>query len=66
MWGLQEQGEQLGAAVTLEGRTSQGKVWSPRAARDPGVRVEVPKCLSVLQARYEICVMCFVSSECLL
>lgn len=32
----------------------------------PGARVEMPKCVSVLQARYEICVTCFGSSECLL
>lgn len=38
----------------------------PGAVGVPGVRVEMPKCLSILQARYEICVMRFGSSECLL
>lgn len=25
-----------------------------------GVRVEIPKCLYILETRYEICVMCYV------
>lgn len=63
-WEMQEQGGQLGNAVTLEGRTSQGEVVGPGQLGVPGARVEMPKRLSVLQARDEICVLAALSARC--
>lgn len=63
-WEMQEQGGQLGNAVTLEGRTSEGEVVGPGHLGMPGARVEMPKRLSVLQARDEICVLAALSARC--
>lgn len=52
--------------MTLEGSTRQERGVGPGAAGLQGVRVEMPKCLSILQAWYEMYILCFCSFGCLL
>lgn len=68
--GLQEQGGWLERSLTCRGKTrrqigeeSYGTVGQQGV---PGVRVEIPKRLSVLQVRYEFCFVCLANSEFLL
>lgn len=59
-------GRSAGGCCDLGGQHEARRGVGPGAAGVPGVRVEMPKCFSILQARYEMCVMYFGSSECLL
>lgn len=55
-----------GGCCDLGGQRKARRGVGPGPAGVPGVTVEMLKCLSILQAWYEMCIMCFGSSECLL